>query len=243
MGLTLVQALGKLLADARAHQLRCRCVADLVFRGASLCLVDNAGVVVPHVLWARRAPGAQFPIIMQYQPAELENYPGYHIRRLQQIAVAVFMEETEEFAVTPVQYAALSAVLRQPGVDQRTLARTIGFDTSTIGSVIDRLEARGLMLRNISPTDRRVRLLTLTEDGQLLLQQAEPSVLRAQRRMLDPLPDDKRAQFMEMLSLLIHENDEFARAPSVVAERSAERKRSAAVKAVKRLPGGTLQED
>ena len=36
----------------------------------------------------------------------------------------------------------------------------------------------------------------------------------AQRRMLDPLPDDKRAQFMEMLSLLIHENDEFARAPS-----------------------------
>ena len=97
---------------------------------------------------------------MQYQPAELENYPGYHIRRLQQIAVAVFMEETEEFGVTPVQYAALSAVLRQPGIDQRTLARNIGFDTSTIGSVIDRLEARGLMLRNANPTDRRVRLLT-----------------------------------------------------------------------------------
>jgi asparagine N-glycosylation enzyme membrane subunit Stt3 len=60
---------------------------------------------------------------MDYQPAELENYPGYHIRRLQQIAVAVFMEETQEFGVTPVQYAALSAVLRQPGMDQRTLAR------------------------------------------------------------------------------------------------------------------------
>ena len=53
--------------------------------------------------------------------------------------------------------------------------------------------------------------------------------------MLDPLPDDKRAQFMEMLSLLIHENDEFARAPSAVAERSPDRKRSAAVKAVKGL--------
>ncbi|RGE46848.1 MarR family transcriptional regulator [Comamonas testosteroni] len=172
---------------------------------------------------------------MQYQPAELENYPGYHIRRLQQIAVAVFMEETEEFGVTPVQYAALSAVLRQPGIDQRTLARNIGFDTSTIGSVIDRLEARGLMQRNASPTDRRVRLLTLTEDGGLLLQQAEASVLRAQRRMLDPLPDDKRAHFMEMLSLLIHENDEFARAPSAVAERNPDRKRSAAVRAVNGL--------
>lgn len=177
------------------------------------------------------------PQDMQYQPAELENYPGYHIRRLQQIAVAVFMEETEEFGVTPVQYAALSAVLRQPGIDQRTLARNIGFDTSTIGSVIDRLEARGLMARNASPADRRVRLLSLTEEGRSLLVAAEPSVLRAQRRMLEPLPDDKRAQFMEMLSLLIHENDEFARAPSAVAQRSAERKRSAAVKAVKGLTG------
>lgn len=174
---------------------------------------------------------------MQYQPAELENYPGYHIRRLQQIAVAVFMEEVDAFGVTPVQYASLSAVLRQPGIDQRTLARSIGFDTSTIGSVIDRLEARGLMVRNASPADRRVRLLTLTEEGRQLLQQAEPAVLRAQRRMLDPLPDDKRAQFMEMISLLIHENDEFARAPSAVAERSAERKRTAAVKAVKALAG------
>lgn len=174
---------------------------------------------------------------MQYQPAELENYPGYHIRRLQQIAVAVFMEEVEAFGVTPVQYASLSAVLRQPGIDQRTLARSIGFDTSTIGSVIDRLEARGLMVRNASPADRRVRLLTLTEEGRQLLQEAEPAVLRAQRRMLDPLPDDKRAQFMEMISLLIHENDEFARAPSAVAERSAERKRTAAVKAVKALAG------
>lgn len=174
---------------------------------------------------------------MQYQPAELENYPGYHIRRLQQIAVAVFMEEVEAFGVTPVQYAAMSAVLRQPGVDQRTLARNIGFDTSTIGSVIDRLEVRGLMLRNPSPTDRRVRQLTLTDEGRELLQQAEPAVLRAQRRMLEPLPDDKRAQFMELIALLIHENDEFARAPSAVAERSAEGKRTAAVKAVKSLTG------
>lgn len=172
---------------------------------------------------------------MNYQPAELENYPGYHIRRLQQIAVAVFIEETEGFSVTPVQYAALSAVLRNPGIDQRTLARSIGFDTSTIGSVIDRLEARGVMLRTVCSKDRRVRLLSLTPAGLELLQAAEPAVLRAQRRMLDPLPEDKRAQFIEMLSLLIHENDEFARAPSAIADRSAERKRSAAVTALKRL--------
>ncbi|GGH67288.1 transcriptional regulator [Comamonas phosphati] len=172
---------------------------------------------------------------MEYQAAELENYPGHHIRRLQQIAVAVFMEETEGFGVTPVQYAILSAVLRNPGIDQRTLARSIGFDTSTIGSVIDRLEARGMMARAVCPEDRRVRLLSLTPAGAELLQAAEPAALRAQHRMLDPLPGNKRAQFIEMLSFLIHENDDLARAPSAVAERSAEGKREAAVTAVQGL--------
>ena len=161
---------------------------------------------------------------MQEPSAEQEYHPGFYIRRLQQIAVAVFMEEVEPFGVTPVQYAALSAVLRQPEMDQRTLARMIGFDTSTIGSVIDRLEARGLMLRSNSATDRRVRLLTITAAGADLLQAAEPAVQKAQRRMLDPLPEDKRAQFMELISFLIHENEAVARAPSAVAERRANAK-------------------
>ncbi|MDA7416623.1 MarR family winged helix-turn-helix transcriptional regulator [Xenophilus arseniciresistens] len=155
---------------------------------------------------------------MDFRPAELENFPGYYIRRLQQIAVAVFMEEAQPWSVTPVQYAALSAVLRQPGVDQRTLARLIGFDASTIGSVIDRLEARGLMVRSGSPTDRRVRLLHVTPEGQALVQEAEPAVLRAQQRMLEPLPDEARARFMEQLAFLIAENDKLARAPSSAGE-------------------------
>lgn len=144
---------------------------------------------------------------MDHLPAELEHYPGHYIRRLQQIAVAVFMEETRDFGVTPVQYAALSAVLRQPGVDQRTLARAIGLDTSTIGSVIDRLEGRGLMARSNSPTDRRVRLLHVTPQGSELLEAAEPSVLAAQQRMLDPLPAAQRALLLEALACVIRAND------------------------------------
>ena len=146
-------------------------------------------------------------------PAHIEDLPGFHIRRLQQIAVAVFLEETQASGITPVQYAALTAVGRQQGIDQRTLARTIGFDTSTIGSVIDRLEARALMARSNSPADRRVRLLHVTPQGRDLLLAAEPSVLAAQRRMLDPLPDDRRAQFIESLAFLIRENDGVAPEP------------------------------
>ncbi len=145
---------------------------------------------------------------------DLESLPGHYIRRLQQIAVAVFLQETQVHGVTPVQYAALQTVSNTPGIDQRTLARGIGFDTSTIAGVIDRLESRGLLLRSASPDDRRVRLLRLTTDGQTLLDAVVPEMLRAQDRMLEPLPKRERAEFMRMLRVLVTANNEHSRAPS-----------------------------
>jgi len=150
----------------------------------------------------------------QPTPPDLDALPGHYIRRLQQIAVAIFIEETEGHGITPVQFAALAEVQRQPQIDQRTLARSIGFDTSTIGGVIDRLEARGLVQRNASPADRRVRLLTLTEAGQAALQAVVPPMLQAQQRMLAPLPPAERVQFMRMLRQLVDANNALSRAPS-----------------------------
>ena len=129
--------------------------------------------------------------------------PGYHLRRLQQAAVALFMAQTSEFGITPVQFAALVATHEQPGLDQRTLAATIGFDTSTIGGVIDRLERRGLIQRNHAPHDRRVRLLTLTPDGEQLLQAVLPAVQAAQQQIVAPLPAADRERFLEMLRTLV----------------------------------------
>ncbi len=145
---------------------------------------------------------------------DLDALPGFHIRRLQQIAVAIFLQETEAHGITPVQYAALQAVQTSPGLDQRSLARAIGFDTSTIAGVVDRLEARGWVQRNASPTDRRVRLLTITGAGQALLLAVQPDMLRAQQRMLAPLSADEQAEFMRMLRRLVTANNASSRAPS-----------------------------
>jgi MarR family transcriptional regulator, lower aerobic nicotinate degradation pathway regulator len=145
---------------------------------------------------------------------DLDALPGHYIRRLHQIAVAIFLQETQAHGLTPVQYAALQTVVNTPAIDQRTLARQIGFDTSTIGGVVDRLEARGLMQRNASPGDRRVRLLTATDEGEALLEAVIPAMQRAQERMLEPLPKRERAEFMRMLRVLVSANNELSRAPS-----------------------------
>ena len=156
------------------------------------------------------------PMSKRSAPAsvDLESLPGHHIRRLHQIAVAIFLQETESHGLTPVQYAALQTVANAPGTDQRTLAGRIGLDTSTVAGVVDRLEARALLQRNASPQDKRVRLLTLTAAGADLLQTVEPAMRLAQQRILAPLPRAERAEFMRMLRVLVDGNNELSRAPS-----------------------------
>lgn len=145
---------------------------------------------------------------------DIDQQPGHHIRRLHQISVAIFLQETGAFGVTPVQYAALQTVGRQPSIDQRTLARTIGLDTSTIAGVIDRLEARGLLVRSASPEDRRVRQLTLTDAARQLLAEIAPAILKAQQLILAPLAPQEQREFTRMLRQLVTANNELSRAPS-----------------------------
>jgi MarR family transcriptional regulator, lower aerobic nicotinate degradation pathway regulator len=144
---------------------------------------------------------------------ELDTLPCYNIRRLHQIAVAIFLQETESHGLTPMQYAAMQAVANTPGFDQRTLASTLGFDTSTIGGVIDRLEVRGLIMCSPSPSHRRVCVLTLTEAGRAHLEAIVPSMLRAQERLLDPLSKREGSEFMRMLRVLVAANNKLSRAP------------------------------
>ncbi len=139
--------------------------------------------------------------------------PGHYIRRLQQIAVGLFVDECDAFGVTPVQFAAMQAIQDQPSIDQRSLASSIGLDTSTIAGVIDRLDARGLVQRSASKQDKRVRLLSLTVPGQKLLKQVVPAMLKAQQRILAPLPTKEQEQFMKMLVKLVDGNNGASRAP------------------------------
>lgn len=144
----------------------------------------------------------------------LTDLPGHYIRRLHQISVGIFMQEIEPWGVTPVQYAALQTVRNQPGIDQRSLARQIALDTSTIGGVIDRLEARGLLQRNAVPGDRRVRQLTLTPAGQQLLADVIPAMRRVQQLILQPLDPEEQTRFMAMVERMVNTNNALSRAPS-----------------------------
>jgi MarR family transcriptional regulator, lower aerobic nicotinate degradation pathway regulator len=139
--------------------------------------------------------------------------PGYLFRRMQQIAVAIFVEECRAYDLTPVQYAALVAIRTHPGIDATRLSAVIAFDRSTLGNVIERLESKGHVERKPSREDKRVKLLHLTKSGTALLREIIPSVDRAQARMLQPLKPADRKAMLALLTQLVDLNNEASRVP------------------------------
>ena len=125
---------------------------------------------------------------------------GHLIRRLHQQSTQVFQAQMAAagFDMTSVQFAALDAIAQQPGIDQASLAATISFDRATIGGVIDRLETKGLVRREISTQDRRARQLHLTREGKQLLSACRPVVEALQADILKPLSRAEEAAFIAL---------------------------------------------
>ncbi len=147
-------------------------------------------------------------------PAPLADYvfeqaPGHLIRRAHQISVAAFADGTAAFDVTPVQFAILIVLAREPGIDQVTLAQHVAFDAATIGSVVGRLMTKGWVHREAAEQDRRRKLLQLTPEGVAALQRMTAHVAAVQARILEGLSEAERTQFLGLLAKLIahHERD------------------------------------
>jgi DNA-binding MarR family transcriptional regulator len=134
---------------------------------------------------------------------DFQQAPGHLIRRAHQIAFAIFMEETRDFDITPVQFAILNALIDDPGEDQVTLARKVAFDAATFGSVIGRLESKGWVRREPDARDRRRKLLWISAEGEAAARQMRRIVLRVQARILNGLAPDERSQLLALLTKLV----------------------------------------
>jgi len=125
---------------------------------------------------------------------------GHLIRRLHQQSTQVFVQRTQAagFDLTPVQYAAIEAIYENPGIDQARVAEMIGYDRATIGGVIERLEKKDWINREVSEQDRRARVLSLTAKGKKIRLALEPIVQDLQKDILQPLSNADRACFINL---------------------------------------------
>lgn len=132
----------------------------------------------------------------------LGRAPGHLIRRAQQRAVDLFMDEMGDGGPTPQQFAVLLNVYQNDGINQTDLVRLSGIDRSTLTEILRRLAGRGHISRRRLKKDQRTNVLSITPAGIRVLEAAFRAMRRSQDRIMEPVPPVKREAAMELLSLL-----------------------------------------
>jgi DNA-binding MarR family transcriptional regulator len=148
---------------------------------------------------------------------EIYNMAGHLIRRLNQISTSVFHDRMRArgFDITSIQFAAMNAINTRPGLDQATLAGMIAYDRTTIGGVVDRLEAKGYIRRIVSVRDRRAREVTLTNSGVQALRELSEIVAALQPDILTGLSEEEQHIFLTLATKAATAGNDLSRAPLI----------------------------
>ncbi len=138
-----------------------------------------------------------------------QGVPGHLIRRLHQHSTQIFSRRLHKAgcSLTSVQFAALDAISSSPGIDQAGVPAAISYDRATIGGVISRLEKAKLVERPISETDRRAKVLQLSEAGREELEKVVPLVHKVQEDILSGLSGAERQAFLDLARHKIGQNE------------------------------------
>jgi len=105
-----------------------------------------------------------------------------------------------ELAFVPADIQTMRFVSVHPGCKLSDLAEHLGVVPTTASSIVDRLVDRGLIRRDRPETNRRVIAITLTDDGASAFSRLEAEELATMKTMLEALPPDDRAQFVDSMA-------------------------------------------
>jgi DNA-binding MarR family transcriptional regulator len=129
--------------------------------------------------------------------------PGHLIRCAQQIHTSIWASEFEGLLTGP-QYATLHVLLEWPASNQWQVSQRAGLDKSTAADIVTRLVHRGWIVREPDPTDRRGKLLSLTEAGAALAAELAGRVDAVQERLLEPLTEADRTSLQDQLATVAY---------------------------------------
>ena len=133
----------------------------------------------------------------------LEERPGFLIRRLHQIHVALFQMKCAAFDVTPLQYSLLTALAQCGTADQTTLAAEVMLDRTTTTGALKRLQSRKFIERTVDRRDRRAQMCRLTKSGQRLLRRIEAPARAAHHETLQGLSKTEQRQLIAMMRKVV----------------------------------------
>jgi DNA-binding MarR family transcriptional regulator len=135
---------------------------------------------------------------------EIRHIVGFHLRLAHG---AVYRHFTETFAhldLTQKQVSVLWLVDDHPDIAQTDLARRMRMDRATTMAIVNRLEARGYLVRGKSKSDGRKQTLTLTDGGRKGLRAAKSAIHQHEQWLKSRFSKQEVAKLIDLLRR-IHE--------------------------------------
>ena len=113
----------------------------------------------------------------------VEGHSGYLLRQAWHAFSGAMEAALRQHGLTGAQYAALSVLVRQPGLSGADLARACNTTPQAMNGVLVTLEREGLVQRRPHPTHGRILQAVLTDEGRRRLDAATPGVRRLEREI------------------------------------------------------------
>jgi DNA-binding MarR family transcriptional regulator len=135
---------------------------------------------------------------------EIRNIVGFHIRLAHGAVYRHFTETFTEIDLTQKQVSVLWLVDDHPDISQTDLAQRMRMDRATTMAIVNRLQARGYLVRGKSANDGRKQTLNLTTAGRKALVAAKDAIAEHERWLKSRFSDREVEQLIEMLAR-IHE--------------------------------------
>jgi DNA-binding MarR family transcriptional regulator len=136
----------------------------------------------------------------------LTGLVGFHLRQAQIAVFRDFAATMGSLGISPGLFAVLVLIEGNAGLKQSELAKAVHLDRSSVVSVVDNLERRGLVERHAVANDRRSNALRLTASGVALLKKLKRRVADHERRLARDLDASERAQLVALLPRIFPEH-------------------------------------
>lgn len=122
--------------------------------------------------------------------------------RAREAVMRRFRPSLRHYGITEQQWRVLRALSTVPEIEVTGLARATFLLGPSLSRILQDLEARGLLRREASPSDLRRGLISITPDGNALIETVTPRSEEIYRDIADRFGPDKLAALQALLSEL-----------------------------------------
>ena len=138
----------------------------------------------------------------QTEVAQVRDRFGFLLKHARERLSAISGPALIPTGINGRELAVLTVLVQGEPPSQLEAAQRLGIDRSTMVTLIDELEAKGLVERSPHGADRRKNVVALTNRGRKTMAAATDIVDAAEREFLAPLSSQDAKRFREMLQVV-----------------------------------------